>query len=288
MGRKTKRITYSLADRGREHTGQDRSNVDVAAMVQAINSPRVQELVSTGSLLGYYGHQIRQRYGMWPPETAIINGNPIRLEPAIRTVELSADPDGTVSHVEEFLDNDAGEHAFTQYKARIGGFSVASDYKQQGNKLVPSDFAGFDYVWQPNFVGNAGHGLYDSIHDESIMAVLAPHLENQIAQLYDSMHRESALQGVLGQSLDRIAALELEAQQRRQRERQRAIRQAQRQEEIFDSMLCPTKPFDPAAAEAFLHAHVEQVTAGDEKERENRASIVERAQVGLSKLFGRG
>ena len=289
MGRKTKPITYSLADRGRHHTGQDRSDVDVKAMVKAINSDRVQELVSTGSMLGYYGHQVRQRFGMWPPETAIINGKPIRLEPAIRTVSLSADDDGTVTHEQEFLENEAGEHAFTQYKAKIGGFSVASNYKRQPNgRLAPSDFAGFDYVWQPNYVGNAGHGLYDSMldADESVLAVLAPHLENQIAQLYDSIHRESALQSMLGQSMDRIAALELEAHKRRQRELARAARRRQREEEIYDSLLCETVPFDPEAAKAFLHQRVESVVSDDR--REESSGLTDRVMTGLSKLFGGG
>lgn len=287
MGRKTKRITYSLNDRGRKHTGNDRSNVDVTAMIEAINSPKVQELVSTGSMLGYYGHQIRQRYGMWPPETVVINGKPVHLEPSIRTLELSADTDGTVSHVEEFLDNDAGEHAFKQYKANIGGFSVASDYRQRGNKLVPTDFAGFDYVWQPNFVGNAGNGLYDSAAqaDESIMAILAPHLECQIAQLYDSMHREAVYETALGESMDRLAAAEREAYELRQAQRSRQVRQAERQKQIFDSMLCPTRPFDPSSAERFLQAQVEQVDEGRATSKEN--SALAKVRAGLAKLAGR-
>ena len=74
MRMKTEILKYNLHDRGRKYTGQDRSNVDVSAMIQRINSPDTQELVSTGGLFGYYGHQIRQRFGMMPPETAMIDG----------------------------------------------------------------------------------------------------------------------------------------------------------------------------------------------------------------------
>lgn len=284
MGRKTSRITYSLHDRGRVHTGQDRSNVDVAAMVRTINSPKVQELVNTGSMLGYYGHQIRQRFGMWPPETAIINGQTIRLEPSIRTVELSADHDGTVTHVEEFLENDAGEHALKQYKARIGGFSVASNYRQHGNTLIPSDFAGFDYVVQPNFVGNAGVGLYDGI-GEDMLHVVSPYLEREIAAIYDSIHREVALGRVAERSIDRVAELERENYELRRKQRERAARQQERQQEIYDSLLCPAKPFDPEAAKAFLQARVESVDdrsrAGGEDD-----SMFQKAMNGLGKLLG--
>ncbi len=286
MGRKTKRITYSLNDRGRTHTGNDRSNVDVKAMIEAINSPKVQELVKTGSMLGYYGHQIRQRYGMWPPETVVINGKPVHLEPSIRTLELSADTDGTVNHVEEFLDNDAGEHAFKQYKANIGGFSIASDYRQRGNKLVPTDFAGFDYVWQPNFVGNSGNGLYDSAQADNVMAILAPHLECQIAQLYDSMHREAVYEAALGESLDRLAEAEREAYELRKANRTRQVRQAERQQQIFDSMLCPTRPFDPAAADRFLRQQVEEVDDGRKRSERAGEGIGQKMMTGLSKLFG--
>ncbi|TLT99097.1 hypothetical protein FD904_20290, partial [Acinetobacter baumannii] len=72
--RKTKVLSYNLHDRCRKFTGVDRSNVDVDAMVNLINSDHVQEMVATNSLQGFYGHQIRQRYGMVPPETVIIKG----------------------------------------------------------------------------------------------------------------------------------------------------------------------------------------------------------------------
>lgn len=48
--RKTKVLSYNLHDRCRKFTGVDRSNVDVDAMVNLINSDHVQEMVATNSL----------------------------------------------------------------------------------------------------------------------------------------------------------------------------------------------------------------------------------------------
>ena len=69
-GRKTKRITFNLHERGRQFLGKDRSNVDMNEMIKQINSPQVQEMVKTGTLYGYNGHEIRKRYGMNPPDPA--------------------------------------------------------------------------------------------------------------------------------------------------------------------------------------------------------------------------
>lgn len=88
--RKTKVLSYNLHDRCRKFTGVDRSNVDVDAMVNLINSDHVQEMVATNSLQGFYGHQIRQRYGMVPPETVIIKGKVVYLSRAFKTIELRA------------------------------------------------------------------------------------------------------------------------------------------------------------------------------------------------------
>lgn len=129
MSRTTKLITYNIKERGRKYTGTDRSNVNVQSMVDAINSPATQELVKTGDLYGYYGHEIRQLYGMNPPDTFITDdGREIRISPAVRTIELRADQEGNVSHRQEFFTNEAGEYAYHQYKAKIGGFSTAVSF----------------------------------------------------------------------------------------------------------------------------------------------------------------
>lgn len=261
MSRTTSAITYDLKDRNRKFTGQDRSNLDIKAMVQQINSARVQELVEKGDLLGYYGHQVRQKFGMFPPETAIIQGKLTPLIPAIRTVELSASDDGLVTHRQEFLNNSAGEIAYDQYCNKVGGFSTASDYATANGKLKATNFAGFDYVWQSNYATNTSFGVFDGLClGELDMQVIPPEeLETQILQCYDSIAREAGLRGENKLFSDRIAQLEEETDLLRSRIKTRNERRKERQEEIFDSMLCPTVAFDPEAHEKFLTAKVERL-----------------------------
>ena len=204
--RKTKKIQYNLFERGRQHSGKNRANVDMKEMINQINHPRVQEMIKSGTLYGYNGHEIRRRYGMFPPESVIIDGKVVYLEPAFRTLESYADKNGDVTHVAEFLDNAAGEHARKQYLARVGGFSSAQDYRRSGLGLVPVNFYGYDYVTQPNYVTNVGDGqlfdglavpehqeglisCFDSATDVSLLspseAMIANMLEQQILRDFD-------------------------------------------------------------------------------------------------------
>lgn len=64
MSRKTAKITYSVKERGYQFNGQNRDDIDVQAMVKFINSPKTQELITKGNILGYYGHQVRELYGL--------------------------------------------------------------------------------------------------------------------------------------------------------------------------------------------------------------------------------
>lgn len=162
--RKTGTIKYNLFDRGYKHNGQNRNDIDHLAVVRMINSNQVQELVRTGMMIGFYGHQIRQRFGMRPPEVTYIDGKTVFLEPAFKTIHLKAYDNGDVEHIAEFLPNDAGEHALNQYKANVGGFSTAIDYIPSAKGRTPTGFFGFDYVMQTNYVTNVGDGvLYDGL-----------------------------------------------------------------------------------------------------------------------------
>ena len=290
--RVTKAITYSLKDRGYKIAGKDRSNVDVSAMVSMMNSPLVQEIVANGTMYGYYGHEIRQRFGMIPPETATLEGRLVRLEPACRTVELSATKDGTVTHKQEFLENDAGEHAYQNYKGRVGGFSIASNYKPTVNgMLAPSQFGGFDYTRQPNFADNTSYGLFDSAFvadDElnaSIAAAITPYLDREIVAIYDSIARESELHNHLNMSLDRVVELE----KQNQRLRQQAVAKLRRQKEVqiamFDNAICPTVPFDEAVerANSFLSKQISDKYDTGKNSEEKEPTLFGRT---LGKLFG--
>lgn len=268
---KTEILKYNLFDRGRKHTGQDRSNVDVHAMIKRINDNDTQEMVNTGSLLGYYGHQIRQRFGMRPPETAMIDGQKITLEPALKTIYLKAFPDGTVEHQAEFLNNESGNFAAKQYKANIGGFSTAVSYLQNGLKLIPRFFAGFDYVFQPNYATNIGngvlldglycdaeHALFDSLENTNpLQAQLIQALDSAIVQNYDHIHQINALAQQNEHALQVIADDLAQQQQVSKQQRYAAIKAKCEQDE-FDSMLGHTCSFNDALAQsnAFLTANL--------------------------------
>lgn len=206
----TKPIKYSLHDRGRVLTGQDRSNVDIQAMINKINSPYIQEQVELGCFNGFCGHQIRQRHGMIPPESAEVDGKIILLEPSHRTVYLKADDDGTVTHKQEFYENDAGEHVMRQYKAKIGGFSTAVNYIIDGPVLRPNVFGGFDYVFAQNFMDNASIGLFDSAMGADALAMFHNMLDMQIVELYDSMSASNQSHDYLAAMSKRARAAEME------------------------------------------------------------------------------
>lgn len=254
MSRITKSITYNLNERGRQHTGRDRSNVDVQAMIKKINSPAIQEQVDSGTLNGFCGHQIRQRYGMIPPETVIIDGKTILLEPAIRTVYLSAEDDGTVTHKQEFYENVAGEHVLRQYKAKVGGFSTAVNYLVNGPTLTPNVFGGFDYVFSPNFLDNASIGLFDSATTEEVMPLINTMLEHEIVSLFDSMSDSNQSWEYIQAMSQRARKAETELRRLRLQTKRRVEKAKEIELDAYDSALCGTVSFEDEMrnAEAFL------------------------------------
>lgn len=167
--RKTGLLQFNLFERNRVLIGKDRSNLDVQAMVNVFNNKLSQEKVESGVMYGFYGHQVRQRWGMNPPETVVetdSNGKVIRtiyLDPALRTIHLKAHKNGDVEHQVEFLKTKSGEVAKRQYEAKLGGFSQAVNYQPYGAKLTAIEMFGFDLVHIHNFKDNEGDGaLFDS------------------------------------------------------------------------------------------------------------------------------
>lgn len=262
MSKKTRVITYNLADRGREHNGIDRSDLDIRSMVNRINAPDVQELVNSGDMFGYYGHELRARFGMNPPDVWINpqTGESIRIEAALRTIELSADNDGNVTTRHEFLDTDSGKYSQRLYANNVGGFSSAIMRKMGDNgKYAVTSVAGFDYVRQPNYNTNRGDGMFDSLFwlDEAEelafdsmtnvtpeRAAIMAALETAIVHQYDSVATAINSDIMINHyQREAISAQELLITRQQQlaniKERQRA-----RKDEIYDSLICPSVPFD--------------------------------------------
>jgi hypothetical protein len=265
MSTRTKVITYNLADRGRQHNGVDRSDMDIRSMINQINSAATQELVQSGDLFGYNGHEIRARFGMNPPDKYVnpATGSVINIEPAIRTVKLSADSDGNVTTQHEFLDTDDGRYANKLYANKAGGFSSAVNRRRlDTGKYEVTGFYGYDYVRQPNYNTNRGHGMFDSLlsglFDEEVMcfdsmneltpahAVLKDALDVVIAQQYDSIQTALQAEGLVEHyQAEAIAAqnMLIQACERQDRRRKRI---QEREEAIYDSMICPSVPFSKA------------------------------------------
>ncbi|MDO5769902.1 MAG: hypothetical protein Q4P13_10380 [Psychrobacter sp.] len=268
MSQRTKVIEYNLADRGRKHNGVDRNDLDIRSMVNVINSDAVQELVSSGDLFGYNGHEIRARFGMNPPDKYVneVTGAVIRIEPAIRTVKLKADSSGNVTTQHEFLDTDDGRYALKLYKQNVGGFSSAITRKQgNGGLYQVTGFYGYDHVRIPNYNTNKGNGMFDALvtgqFDEEEYAfdsisglppekaVLKDALELVIAKQYDSMRLALEAEGLVNHYQEQAILAQDELMKACEAQDRRYQRRAQRKQEIYDSMICPAEPFEKIEAE---------------------------------------
>lgn len=150
-------ITYNLRERGRSHIGSDR-NFDIPRVVDYINGPECQESVRNREMLGYFGHGVRQRYGLKPPETVRDGNTLISIEPAVVTTFLEADGDGTVRHRQEFLSTKPGQAAAQMNGSRTGGFSSVIHRMSQ-------HLLGFDFVNTPNFTTNRAYA-FDSADED--------------------------------------------------------------------------------------------------------------------------
>lgn len=194
-------ITYNVRDRGRKARGQDR-NFDTAALAGLINGAAIQEKVKHGDMVGYFGHWPRVKLGMEPQEGGIVDGRVVSVSPALRTIELQADADGTIRHRAEFLDTNEGLIAARLYQSKTGGFSSAITPLPGTSPILAAGFHGFDYVLEPNYTTNRGHkvvldgvevelsereellAMLDSAVGESVMAAAT------INRLFDSLHAQ--------------------------------------------------------------------------------------------------
>jgi hypothetical protein len=166
---KTSKITFNVNELQRQHTGQRRC-YDNVGLARLINSPEIQERVSKGDLIGYYGHWPRKKFGMQPQEGGMDGSKPITLKPAIRTTFLEADNKGNLTHQTEFLDTQEGKDAYDLFQNKVGGFSAAMTTAPKGVTEIPVRFYGFDYVLEPNFSGNRGYTMaFDSVPNDPLI-----------------------------------------------------------------------------------------------------------------------
>ncbi|WP_199506846.1 MULTISPECIES: hypothetical protein [unclassified Psychrobacter] len=286
MSKKTSLITYNLSDRGRPDSVGMARRVNVKAWVDFINSSDVQHVVDSGDMYGYIGHEIRQRFGLRPPDSFVDqSGKVVYLEPAFRTIKLSANARGDVSAQHEFLDTDLGKHAAQRYHSKAGGYSTAVRTGDSQDGTILLDFAGFDQVLMPNYNTNRGDGTFDALKIVEVggdlqfdnanpqqQAVVHRALEAAIAHQYDSIHAMIAAQNmsVLHQQELLDVHQTVIAMQTRQDNIKK--RRQSREDELYDSMLCPSISFAEKQAEwaAFADSTSEQDAKAVTKDSKNQ------------------
>ena len=269
MLKKTKLITYNLKDRGRlDTTGINRNDVDIQSWINAINSPVAQELVNSGDMLGYYGHETRQRFGIMPPDTFVNDaGETIIIEPAIRTILQSADNDGNVTVQYEFMNTTHGKFALQLYETNVGGFSgvaYRNPAKNSAGKHEVTGSYGGDYVKQPNYNTHRGNAQFDALildseecqamYDSLVQAspqkaMLNRALETAIMSQYDSiatvMQANNLIEHYQNEAMS--AQSELIAKHKRAETKRAMIER--RKNEVYDSLICPSRPFNEVMAQ---------------------------------------
>lgn len=205
MAKKIGPIRYNVNERGRQYRGTDR-RFDLRALCSLVNGPEVQERVKNRDMVGYYGHWQRAKFGLVPPEWVLMGDKQFNLEPAIVTTRLQASEDGTIEHETEFLDTESGKIAARLHDSKTGGFSSAIQANPRGGFDVPTMFAGFDYVLEPNFTTNRGYAfdsamsgdmVFDAVMEEMALSNRAMNV------LYDSLRRDHEL---ALQTMARLAA----------------------------------------------------------------------------------
>jgi len=201
MGLITDIIKFNVTKRHRKERGQDR-NFDTAGLASIINGAEVQEMVKNGDLVGYYGHWVRQKFGLNPVEGVVHEGRQVLIQPAIRTVYLKAYNNGDIEHKQEFLDTDSGKFCEKLYKSKTGGLSSTIKFDTIRGKQIARKFFGFDYVLEPNYTKNRGWEVacdsvlmpnfaFDSVGD-SMIDIMDDDID-ALADYFDSISMHNAL-----------------------------------------------------------------------------------------------
>lgn len=187
MGKRTGVIRYNLNETGRTFTGQSRK-IDIDAAIRVVNGPLVQEAVAKGDVQGYIGHQYREKFGLQVPETVIVDGKQVVLEPCVKTIYIKVYPNGDLEHEQEFLDTAAGRVGERLWGSTAYGFSSAFYAPDEGGLRTIKAYFGMDLVRGPNYDKNRGQAvMLDSVDAGAFTDAQAFAVES--AELLDSVDR---------------------------------------------------------------------------------------------------
>lgn len=157
---KTVTDRFSLVEKIRKHTPQNERQYAIESVKRTFNSPETKERIALGEMYGYYGHGRRAMHysktkSLNLPEVSVVmvDGKPVVLDnvPSNRTVGVSIDDSGIVTHTQEILDTDTGRIVQGMINSDAGGWSWATHGPDGVVSLVRS-FYGFDYVKNPNYI----------------------------------------------------------------------------------------------------------------------------------------
>lgn len=217
---KTVTDRFSLVEKIRKYTPQNDRNYVVESVRRTFNAPETKERIALGELFGYYGHGRRAMHynktkSLNLPEVSVVmvEGKPVVLEnvPSNRTVDVSIDDNGIVTHTQEILDTDPGRIVQGMEKSGAGGWSWATQGPDGTVSLVNS-FHGFDYVTTPNYISLDKKSLMLESAEDRDMAMHAALVEQGFSDnaATDLIHHFGTMNGqqAMFEAVERSAELE--------------------------------------------------------------------------------
>lgn len=194
---------FSLVEKIRKHTLQNNRNYVIQSVRDTFNSPETKERIALGEMYGYYGHGRRAMHynktkSLNLPEVSVVmvDGKPVVLEnvPSNRTIDISIDDNGIVTHTQEILNTDTGHIVQGMINSGAGGWSWATSGPDSSVSLVKS-FHGFDYVTVPNYISLDKKSLMLESAEERDAAIHAALIEQGFTDnaATDLVHHFSAM-----------------------------------------------------------------------------------------------
>ena len=159
---------FSLIDKIRKYTPQNNRKYLLESIATTLSDPMVKERIALGEMFGYYGHGRRamnyEKTGdLDLPETSVIivDGKPVVLEnvPSNRTLDISLDDSGIVTHTQEIMDTVPGQIVDGMEKSKAGGWSWATGGDDQAFRSFVNSYHGMDYVTTPNYISLDKKGM---------------------------------------------------------------------------------------------------------------------------------
>lgn len=202
---KTVTDRFSLVEKIRKYTPQNERAYVIESVHNTFESPETKERIALGEMYGYYGHGRRALHykktkSLTLPETSVVvvDGKPVVLDnvPSNRTLEVSIDDNGIVTHTQEVLDTDAGRIVQGMINSNAGGWSWATHGPDGVVSLVRS-FYGFDYVTNPNYISLDKKSLMLESAEDQESALYAAFLEQGFSEnaATDLVHHFAKMSG---------------------------------------------------------------------------------------------